>query len=514
MACTLFGAIDVGSYEVNLKIYELSPRKGIKVVNHVRHRIELGKDAYATGRIGTELVDELCQVLLDFQRIMKEFGVDAYRACATSAVRESRNNIVLLDRIYLRTGIRLEILSNSEQRFLGYKSIASNWERFHEIIEKGTAIVDVGGGSIQISLFDKDNLVTTQNIRLGTLRLRERLTDVAERTVRYADVIEELLNNEMRTYRKLYLKDRNIRYMMLVGDYIQYVNKYIHKDRTVDQISREEFMTFYDEFILKGTNSMAVELGISMENISLLLPTLVIYKRLLEETGAENVVILGMDMGDGLAYEYAEKEHILKSQHNFENDITEAARNIAKRYHTNRNHVQTMERLALAIFDKMKNIHGLGRRERLLLQISVLLHDCGKYINMAQSSECSYNIIMATEIIGLSHMEREMVANVVRFNSGTVMSFEELASGSLLERAQYMTIVKLTAILRVSNALDRSHKQKVKDFRVNLKDNHTLQILVDTTEDLTLEQALFPEKTELFEEVYSIRPVLKAKRLN
>lgn len=92
---------------------------------------------------------------------------------------------MFLGRIFLRTGIRLEILSNSEQRFLGYKSIASNEEKFQDIIEQGTAIVDVGGGSIQISLFDKENLVTTQNIRLGTLRLRERLTDVAERTVHY-----------------------------------------------------------------------------------------------------------------------------------------------------------------------------------------------------------------------------------------------------------------------------------------------------------------------------------------
>lgn len=514
MACTMFAAIDVGSYEINLKIYELSSRKGIRVVNHVRHRVELGKDAYATGRIGTELVDELCSVLNDFQRIMKEFGVDEYRACATSAIRETKNNLVLLDRIYLKTGIRLEVLSNSEQRFIGYKSIASNSAKFQEIIEKGTAIVDVGGGSIQISLFDKDNLVTTQNIRLGTLRLRERLADVAERTVRYAAVIEELLNNEMRTYRKLYLKDRNIRYMLLVGNYIQYVNKYIHKDREVDQITKEEFITFYDEFIQKGQMAMAAELGISTENSSLLLPTLVIYKRLLEETGAENVVILGMDLGDGLAFDFAERKKILKPQHNFENDIIEAARNIAKRYHTNRNHTLTMEKNALAIFDKMKSIHGLGKRERLLLQIAVLLHDCGKYINMAQSSECSYNIIMATEIIGLSHVEREIVANVVRFNSGSVLPFEELAVSSLLERTEYMTIVKLTAILRVANALDRSHKQKIKDIRVNVKDNHTMQILVNTAEDLTLEQALFMEKAEFFEEVFSIRPILKAKKLN
>ena len=132
---------------------------------------------------------------------------------------------------------------------------------------------------------------------------------------------------------------------------------------------------------------------------------------------------------------------------------------------------------------------------------------------MSQSAECSYNIIMATEIIGLSHMEREILANIIRFNSGNVMPFEELAISSLLERTEYMTIIKLTAILRLANALDRSHKQKIREIKVNVKDNHVMQILVDTTEDLTLEQALFQEKAELFEEVYSLKPVLKAKKL-
>ena len=132
---------------------------------------------------------------------------------------------------------------------------------------------------------------------------------------------------------------------------------------------------------------------------------------------------------------------------------------------------------------------------------------------MSRSSECSYSIIMATEMIGLSHLERELVANVVRFNSGEILSYEELAASSLLGKEEYMKIAKLTAILRVANALDRSHRQKIREIKVTLKDNHTMQILVDTTEDLTLEQALFGEKAEFFEEVYSIRPVLKAKRM-
>lgn len=132
---------------------------------------------------------------------------------------------------------------------------------------------------------------------------------------------------------------------------------------------------------------------------------------------------------------------------------------------------------------------------------------------MAQSSACSYNIIMATEIIGLSHAEREMVANVVRFNSSLFMSYEELGSRISAGQRRISDYCQADGNPAVANALDRSHKQKIKDIKVSMKGGHTMQILVDTAEDLTLEQALFREKAEFFEEVYSIRPVLKAKKL-
>ncbi len=98
---------------------------------------------------------------------MKAYQVSAYAAYGTSAIRESENTAILLNQIEVRTGIHIEVLSNSEQRFLDYKSIALQGEGFQKIIENGTAIVDIGGGSIQISLFDKDTLVSTQNMKLG-----------------------------------------------------------------------------------------------------------------------------------------------------------------------------------------------------------------------------------------------------------------------------------------------------------------------------------------------------------
>ncbi len=104
--------------------------------------------------------------------------------------------------------------------------------------------------------------------------------------------------------------------------------------------------------------------------------------------------------------------------------------NIAKALFYWKGSYQGHYRTALAIFDSMKKVHGMGDRERLLLQIAVQLHDCGKYISMGDVAECSYRIIMATEIIGLSTEERQIIANAVRYNTTEFVYYSEIAGRS------------------------------------------------------------------------------------
>ena len=512
MKAKLFAAIDVGSYELSCKIFEFSSSKGMREIDSVVYRLDLGSESFANRKISKEKVDELCHVLNSFKTVMNTYKVDEYKAYGTSAIRELENKMILLDHIQQRTGIKIEEISNSEQRFLNYKAIASKGGEFNRIIEKGTAILDIGGGSIQISLFEKNSLIATQNMKLGVLRLEESIGHLASNNESYANLLEETINTQLSVFKKLYLKDREIEHIIVVDDYVSMMmQKYEKEGRDSSHLSYERFNRYVEEAKKTGKYEISRKYGVSEENAERMFISAIIIKRCMKVTGAKMLWSPGVVLCDGIGFEYGQKNGILKEEHDFEQDILACALNLSKRYMGNKKRSETLESIALTIFDSMKKIHGLGHRERLLLSLATLLHDCGKYISMSNLGECSYNIILYTEIIGLSHIEREMVANVVKFNHLQFTYYDVVANSSKLDKKAYLTIAKLTAILKLANGLDRSHKQKFNDIKIALK-NHDLMITVNTNEDITLEKGLLQERADFFEEVFSVRPIIKQKR--
>ena len=513
MKAKLFAAIDIGSYELSCKIFEFSAKNGMREIDCVVYRLDLGSESFANGKITKEKVDELCHVLNSFKTVMATYKVDEYKAYGTSAIREMENKLILLDHIQQRTGIRIEEISNSEQRFLNYKAIASKGEEFNQIIEKGTAILDIGGGSIQISLFEKNSLIATQNMKMGVLRLEEGIGHLASNHMNYASLLEEAINTQLSVFKKLYLKDREIEHIIVVDDYVSVLmQKYEREGKHSAHLSYDKFLQHVNDAKLSGKYELSRKYDISEENAERTFISAVIIRRCMKVMGAKMLWSPGVVLCDGIGFEYGQKSGFLKEEHDFEQDILACALNLSKRYLGNKKRSETLEDIALTIFDAMKKIHGLGKRERLLLSLATILHDCGKYISMSNLGECSYNIILYTEIIGLSHIEREMLANVVKFNHLKFTYYDVVTKGSKLDRHSYLIIAKLTAILKLANGLDRSHKQKFKDIKIGLKD-HDLIITVNTNEDITLEKGLLSERADFFEEVFSVRPVIKQRKM-
>lgn len=499
MAISTYATIDVGSSTLSMKIYEVSKPRGIRELTHVRHKLPLGAETYTKGFISYQTVNEICTILNDFRRIMAEFNTEGCQAYARSSLREARNCLVVIDQIKVQTGINVKILSNSEARFLYFKALALMEDNYNAMIEEGTLIVDIGAGSVQLSIFDQSTLCATQNLLLGYSRIQELLHVMRDEAYDFNALINEYMEKDLELFKKLYLDNITVRHIITIGGMIPELFHYYNSEET----------DFDGHVSQKKLTTKKLPRELIHDKAKLVVPTVLICRKILQLTGCGELYLSPIDFCDSMVAEYAEKKLKLMSRRDFTEDILSTSKNIARKYMVDMDHVENVQTLALQIFDRIRKLHGLGRRERLLLQIGVILHSCGAYINEIQSRECSYRIIMSTEIIGISHTERAMVAHMVRYNNDSLPAYEELAED--FTREEYITTVKLNAILKTANVLDTSNRQKIKNVGVTLRDD-VLTITADTMADITLEKGLFHHRANVFQEAFGIRPVLRQKR--
>ncbi len=509
MAIKTFAAIYIGSYEVSLKVFELSGKKKMHELDYIRTRVELGRDVFQKGAIGYELVEELCEVLFEFSRIMKGYRVDAYEVYAAAALRDASNELFVLNEILLRTGFDVKVVSNSEYRFIGYKSVAGR-EQFEKMIQSSAAVVDVGGSGIQITLFEEGHLVTTQHMEIGTVRLQSLLSERGHSLEKYEKQIEEYINKKLEVFRSFYLFQK-VENVIFMSDYCVELIENVEKNHQEENVVKaERFVKYIEKLLKKSIEEISLKLNLANDKDPLVIPSMLLFKSLVNTLESSYVWVPGVNINDGIAYDYAERNHLVKAVHNFEADIISAANYLSHHYHSYSPHIEALKKIATMTFDAMKKVHGMKKRERLLLEVATILHDCGKFISLANSPRCAYEIIMSTEMIGLSHLEREIVAMTVLFNTLPLADYEKLADR--IDQQSYLVVAKLSAILRIANALDQSHKQKFENIRIAIKDRE-LVITVESLEDISLEQALFVSKTAYFEDVFSMKLVLKEKRV-
>ena len=289
MPIQMLAAIDVGSSEVAMKIYQFSKRTGVQEVEYVRSIVELGADTYNTGVIAYDTVRELCGVLGGFVQKLKEYRIEKYVAYAGSAMREAENRELVLDQIRLQTGLDVQIIGNAQQRFLILQSLAGTMTQFEALSKEGMAVVDLSSGSLQVSVYAEGTLQLTQNLKLGSLRIREILADIEQQTTSFVRVMEEYIGNDLRTLQRLIIKDYRVKHVIVLGEEIATLLNAVNASKNRESFTVSQFEKFYFKLMRSKEEDISKKYNIPYETATVLKPSMIIFKNLVEMLGGEVV---------------------------------------------------------------------------------------------------------------------------------------------------------------------------------------------------------------------------------
>jgi exopolyphosphatase / guanosine-5'-triphosphate,3'-diphosphate pyrophosphatase len=506
----LFAVIDVGSHEIQMVIAELGKAEAPRTVERVRRTLAIGTDTYMQGKITQPVLNECMAVLSDFVDVLKSYHVAACRVVATSAFREALNAAYAVDQVKRASGLEIQILSNAEEQHFHIMAATSQMPAFRDMIQDGLLLVNIGSGSIQLTVYNKGEQVFSQNMLIGSLRIREMLADLERRTADFAGLMEEYISTDLNYYHLLEPKGIAYKNLVILGGETGYLKKLAGQDPDqISSLSARQFGQLYRQLLASRPIDLASGKSISVEHASLLLPSAIIIQKVISFTGAKDIIFPSATLCDGMLIKLAQERYDFQAVYDQAADVLSSCRHLASRFEVDRRHTEFVEKAALRIFDETSHLHGLPERSRLLLQAAAILHDSGKYINLAKHSIRSHDILKANEIIGLQSGEQDILAWTARMHSGksavNERNFLELSPEDQLQS------IKLAALLRLADALDYGHKQKVGEFTVYLNDSE-LVISVAPRRDMTLEIWSFDNKAKLFLDVFGVQPVIKVKR--
>ncbi len=509
----LFAVISIGSHHIKLLIAEAGDEKNFTVIEKTKYPISLARESFSEGSISVPTVLEICSVLNKLRNLLKDYGVRYYDVIATSAIREARNKLFIVDKIMLSTGMQVRILTNAEERYLTFKSIRKNYFLLEDFSSMSSLFLDLGSGSISVSIYSKNKLTFSQNLNMGALRLYEATSELEKENANYPSLLEEFTSSNIDRIINFGPHKKIMRFFIF-GSNARFVSKICRAEKLYPKmasIAKDNFLEAFEAVRFMTKAETQKNFSLSDEEVHLFLPALVIVKGFLDLTVSEELYIPEISLREGLLYNMMEEHFNPEARKTDDDDILSSARHIAKRFKYDRIHSLQVEKFALQIFDAIKTQHFMGNRERLLLQLACILHDTGKFLSYENHYAYSADLIMALDLVGVSENDLRIVAGCARYHSHITPKSNSRFFKNFSEKDQIIS-AKLIAIIRLADSLDRSHKCKFSKIEVASGKN-TLKITGYAAEDTTLEQWIFKKKALYFAEVFGVCPELQIKGL-
>ena len=493
--------LDMGASAIRLLVAELPPGEPPRILEEASRAVLLGKDAFTGGRLGASTIEATLRALEGFRRIMDSYGVVRYRAVATSAVREAANRDTFLDRVRLRTGIDVEVIDGSEENRLSYVAVREALKDHEALNSADALLVEVGGGSADISFLRRGEPVYSGTYALGAIRMRQNLAawhGSHEQRVRLFHRTVQNIVEDIRREMPL----REARHCLALGGDARFAaDQIVGEDPGLATrgVPRERFLSFCEATVALDDEQLVEAYRLPLAEVETLVPALLVYRELLLETQAESLLVPEATLRAGLLLDMvrADEGHGIED---FSRQVLGSAAALGERYRHDGPHARQVAALAVRLFDDLRTEHGLGARDRLLLEVAALLHDIGIFVNLRGHHKHGQYILSVSEIFGLSREDMAIISNIARYHRRAVPNKSHLPYMALDSGAR-VVVNKLGAILRVANALDADHLQKVREVRV-LREDDQWVLEVDGGGDLTLERLAALARADLLTEVF------------
>jgi len=496
--------IDIGTNAIRMVIAQVFPSGEFEVLERLQRPIRLGKDTFSRGRIGAQSMRSVVAILRDFQEIMEEYRVEKVRAVATSSLRDAANADNVLDRIFLACRLNVEVIGIAEEGRLTVAAVREVVEDLSEVNEGKTLIVDVGGGSTILTMLEEGEIINSVGLRFGSVRILEMLSLQTEPPERVSEVLQQQIRTQIANIERSISLEECDTFVAVGGD-VRFAARVVGRPTRSEKlfvVEKEQFRSLVRQCARHTPNQLARRYNLPFIDAETLLPALMTYWELLCHTSAERVIVSQVSMRDGLLLELA-RETTGQKDHDVLEGIIRAAEAIAKRYRVDLDHARLAAGIAIRLFDSLVADHGLGPRQRLLLQVAAILHEIGGFINSSAHHKHGYYIISNTEIFGLNRSETQIVAHVARYHRRSPPKPSHL-DYMALSREQRVIVNKLAAILRIADALARGRISQPEQVEFH----HEADELIITVRDvgnLVLQKRAIAAKCDMFEDVYGMK---------
>jgi exopolyphosphatase/guanosine-5'-triphosphate,3'-diphosphate pyrophosphatase len=492
----LIAAIDIGTNSFHLVVARIAPESGFEVVTTQKEVVRLGSGSGDMKKLAPDAIERGISALTRMREVAESLGADVH-AVATSAVREAKNRSVFLERAREEAGVDVEVISGFEEARLIHLGLLKALPVFDQRIMG----FDIGGGSTEIVVGQGSDLYAARSFRLGAIRLTERFFPGGE--VPSANTVEDCRHYVQQALAGVEIEFVGHRPQVLIGSsgtagtlaaMACATTGGIPANLNGAQVTKAQLADLVKRIVETKPSKRGRIPGLDERRSDIIIGGAILAEQVVELSGLNGFTFSSFALREGVLLDRmpgAAAEHL--------DDLrrTNVIR-LTRALDPDVEHAEHCTNLALQLFDRTDDLHGLGQEGRELLEMASLLHNIGLFISHSGHHKHSYYVIRNSEqLTGFRDNEIELIAQIARYHRKSHPGKGHRAFMSLGAHDQYRVKV-LAGILRIAIGLDRRHRSTVTSVRVLTRDGITIEPVTNRAdEDLSIEVHAANERVAL-----------------